>query len=258
MHNMNRMKEKHGFTLIELLVVVAIISLLVSILLPSLTKAKELAKSAVCTANLHQIGLIAFMYLNDNDGVFTTTGGVCGFWGDNNIDDSNTSDNNSALEKICRTGDLRNNEGEWFPYDSPLSTDAPRPYVPLLRCPATSGAYWDEGGYAVNGVSTTADVGYVASLYAWLKIPAGKLDTIPNPSHCFLFSEVVGNFLTSPRGAVGYPEKWGCMPYTDYFTDRHQDGFNVLYWDGVVEPMKWDDLYSHPQWEIYNMYGAGR
>ena len=50
-----------GFTLIELLVVIAIIALLVSILLPSLTKAKELARRAVCGVNLHSIGLAMAM-----------------------------------------------------------------------------------------------------------------------------------------------------------------------------------------------------
>jgi prepilin-type processing-associated H-X9-DG protein/prepilin-type N-terminal cleavage/methylation domain-containing protein len=51
-----------AFTLIELLVVVAIIALLISILLPSLARARDQGESAVCKANLHQIGLALTMY----------------------------------------------------------------------------------------------------------------------------------------------------------------------------------------------------
>ena len=55
-----------GFTLIELLVVIAIISLLVSILLPSLNRARELARQAVCGSNLRGITTTAFLYLVDS------------------------------------------------------------------------------------------------------------------------------------------------------------------------------------------------
>ena len=54
--------RRTGFTLIELLVVVAIIALLVSILLPSLAMAKELARRAICTSNFHQIALASNLY----------------------------------------------------------------------------------------------------------------------------------------------------------------------------------------------------
>lgn len=56
-----------AFTLIELLVVVAIIGLLVSILMPSLAKARELARSAVCKSNLHSIGAGLVLYQTQND-----------------------------------------------------------------------------------------------------------------------------------------------------------------------------------------------
>ena len=63
------MKRK-GFTLIELLVVVAIIALLISILLPSLSRARELAKRAVCASNLRGIGQGNHIYSNDNSESF--------------------------------------------------------------------------------------------------------------------------------------------------------------------------------------------
>jgi prepilin-type N-terminal cleavage/methylation domain-containing protein len=61
------MRQRKGFTLIELLVVIAIIALLVSILLPSLNRARELAKRAICGANLNGIGKALALYKTAND-----------------------------------------------------------------------------------------------------------------------------------------------------------------------------------------------
>jgi len=60
------MRRTRGFTLIELLVVVAILGLLLSILLPSLSAARERALAAVCGSNLRQIGVALTNYVHEN------------------------------------------------------------------------------------------------------------------------------------------------------------------------------------------------
>jgi prepilin-type N-terminal cleavage/methylation domain-containing protein len=60
--------HKTAFSLVELLVVIAIITLLVALLLPSLKNVKSMAKSAKCMSNLRQIGMVTWLYANDNDG----------------------------------------------------------------------------------------------------------------------------------------------------------------------------------------------
>ena len=57
-----------GFTLIELLVVIAIIALLMAILIPALTRAREQGKRAACIHNLKNLVLAWLMYTDDNDG----------------------------------------------------------------------------------------------------------------------------------------------------------------------------------------------
>jgi len=67
MRRVESRKGRSGFTLIELLVVVAIIALLISILLPSLARARELAKRTTCAANMSGMGKGLHTYSNDNN-----------------------------------------------------------------------------------------------------------------------------------------------------------------------------------------------
>ncbi|KKK93452.1 hypothetical protein LCGC14_2692750, partial [marine sediment metagenome] len=61
-------RNQLGFTLVELLVVISVIVLLVAILLPSLNKARQLAKRTVCAATLRSLGTAGTLYQSDFEG----------------------------------------------------------------------------------------------------------------------------------------------------------------------------------------------
>jgi len=61
-------RDARGFTLVELLVVIGIIALLISILLPTLSRARESAASVKCLSNMRQMGQFQTLFVNEHDG----------------------------------------------------------------------------------------------------------------------------------------------------------------------------------------------
>jgi prepilin-type N-terminal cleavage/methylation domain-containing protein len=75
---------KRAFTLIELLVVISILALILAILIPSLSHAREASRRTVCLTNLHSVGTGAAVYAADWDGQLPVVGGntnmIYWFW----------------------------------------------------------------------------------------------------------------------------------------------------------------------------------
>lgn len=112
-----KMTGKKGFTLIELLVVIAIIALLLSIVMPSLKKAKEISRSVVCKTNLRNIHMALAMYAEDNsDGVSDPRGST------KDSSDPAVEWKGYAYQRWCRKWYLR-----FYPY-----LETPKIYV----CPS--------------------------------------------------------------------------------------------------------------------------
>ncbi|MEN6386350.1 MAG: type II secretion system protein [Phycisphaerales bacterium] len=70
-------QKKKGFTLVELLVVISIIAMLLAVLMPALSKAREAAKKVICGSNLRQWGIAYSSYASANDGAFPYNGTSC-------------------------------------------------------------------------------------------------------------------------------------------------------------------------------------
>jgi prepilin-type N-terminal cleavage/methylation domain-containing protein/prepilin-type processing-associated H-X9-DG protein len=65
---MSHKPARKAFTLVELLVVIGIIAVMISILLPSLNKARRQAKAVQCASNMRQVASAMLMYINNNKG----------------------------------------------------------------------------------------------------------------------------------------------------------------------------------------------
>ncbi|MDR1283763.1 MAG: prepilin-type N-terminal cleavage/methylation domain-containing protein [Opitutaceae bacterium] len=76
-------RENGAFTLVELLTVIAIIGILAAIIIPTVGKVRESARTAVCASNLRQTGAAIMLWGNDNKGLYlpSRVAGMGGMFG---------------------------------------------------------------------------------------------------------------------------------------------------------------------------------
>jgi prepilin-type N-terminal cleavage/methylation domain-containing protein/prepilin-type processing-associated H-X9-DG protein len=213
----SRREKPTSFTLIELLVVIAIISILASMLLPSLQKAREKARQGVCMSNLKQIGLAVTMYTQDNNGWLPASNG-------------STSSNPIMWRQEIVPYLNPNWAGDW---------NLAREFFicPSFKNPSAASAGYD-GGYGWNfKYMGWNDVDSWATLRQ-------KLSSVGEPSNTILAGDTTDWFNSGETWQVAYLHYPSSPDVSPPVGNRHNGGINLLWADFHVSWMSQPALMS--------------
>jgi prepilin-type N-terminal cleavage/methylation domain-containing protein/prepilin-type processing-associated H-X9-DG protein len=249
-------KFYRAFTLVELLVVISIIALLLSILMPSLQRARELAKKTICKSNLGHAAVAIEMYSINNRGVImpasTLVNGVNRGWIDL-ISGYIAQKDNYILMAIKKS-----------PSDTPE-----KPKNTLIMCPSNIMMQTDSCiyavGYAMNARRGIAS-GPIFGKYNLVDQGIKQMN-IKNPYKKIVLSDARQQIpgQDSISTAVCYKSIYwwtlGVSAYQryDYYVGRDlhkDDGANFLWSDGHVSYEKYKNWDADPWrgwWAIKNV-----
>jgi prepilin-type N-terminal cleavage/methylation domain-containing protein/prepilin-type processing-associated H-X9-DG protein len=235
-----------GFTLIELLVVISIIALLLSVLMPSLQKARDKAKTIVCRSNLKQIGLASILYSNTyNDAMVSEDS----YW--------QTPANNRHsypwyFSLIPFVSSKTPNSGEIVQRNTA---------VQVFRCPSQKDVFNIDNGGVLYGIDVICATHFFDPATGQPPKIVKRI-TVTRPSIRMHIADSMDQSKPPKAELITkYMLRLMPFPYTTWLqthdaimgsqydipvSDRHNDGSNVLFVDGRVEWMRFGDVTPLP------------
>src|SRR3989339_830506 len=241
-----------GFTLVELLVVISIIALLLAILMPSLSKAREQAVRIVCASNMKSTGTSMSMYISDNKGTLPPDYMPPRASGKDDGDLTNCFWQQKLIS-YTKNGKIFtcSNYEKYFSTSSSAKGVVPQEYLYNQVNKDTNWYYWYTSGEAPSfgynhralgcagwgvGFGCYQRTGSVLTSEAGMRLPVlqVKVEQIKNSSGAILCLDNVSSFAIPPSMVVdsGQPlsnSKWVELYHPKKFL--HNKGVDVLYVD---------------------------